>query len=820
MKKYVKVVVSNNSTHTDAIYTYEIPEVFLNEIKVGHRILVPFGRGNKPIEAFVFEIIHEKEGNFKAKEIMDILDEDPMLKERDIEIIKWMREEYICTFMDAINCIYPKGLRVDHYKVVEILKKEYEDLEEREKSILEKIIEAKGKIKVDKLKNLLDKPIDSILKRLKDKGFIHIYWEYKNIKNEQYIYTVNLNVLDEEVDETINTLIRKRAFKQASIVNFLKTNGNVEINDLMDLLNVSKDSIKSLEEKNLIHIEKSDYYRIPQSNYKVENKKIDLNIEQENALNKLKEAMEGKEKKPFLLHGVTGSGKTEVYLDIIEEALKKGQDSIVLVPEIALTPQTIARFKNRFGEIVAVFHSKLSSGEKYDEYRRVKEGHAKIIIGARSALFAPCNNLGVIIIDEFHENAYKSEMNPKYSAVEVAKKVAQLENAILILGSATPPIEEYYKCDIGEYEKIELKNRANKKEMPPIEVVDMKEELEMGNKSIFSKILFEGIKENLEKKEQTILFLNRRGYASFVSCRKCGYLFKCSNCEISLTYHKYKNSGKCHYCGYEIDIPKECPECHSTYVKEFGIGTEKIEEEVKRYFPHAKVLRMDKDTTSKKGAHEGILNQFKNKKADILIGTQMISKGLDFPTVTLVGILSGDMILNFPDFRSSERTFQIINQVAGRSGRSLLRGRVILQSYDVEHYSIKYAKKYDYIGFYEEEMKIRKAFYYTPFNNLISIVLYGKEEKKIINNIQKLYDAMIYLLRKRGYENFDFILGPNPCPVSKINLNYRWQILLKDLNIEINLLKGIIKYICIQKREVILDNDINISIDINPFNIL
>ncbi|SHJ58083.1 primosomal protein N' [Tepidibacter formicigenes] len=820
MEKYAKVVVSNNSNHTDELYTYKIPEFLIDEIKIGHRVLVTFGRGNKPIEAFVFEISSFKEGDFKVKEIINILDENPILKKRDIEIIKWMREEYICTFMDAINCIYPKGMRVDNYKVVKLIKKEFDNLNKKEIKVLDEIMKNKGKIKVEILKTKLDNSVENIIKKLKDKGIVNISWEYKSIKNEKYIYNINLNILDDEADETVDNLIKKRAFKQADIINFLKNNQNVEINDLMDLLNISKSSIKSLEEKGLITIEKLDYYRKPKTNYEVKNKKINLNEEQLKVISKLKKSMDKENKNPFLLYGVTGSGKTEIYLNIIEEALKKNLDSIVLVPEISLTPQTIARFKNKFKDIIAVLHSKLSNGEKYDEYRRIKEGNAKIVIGARSALFAPCNNLGVIIIDEFHESSYKSEMNPKYNSIEVAKQISKTENCILILGSATPPIEAYYKCKVGEYELLELKNRANNKEMPSIEVVDMKEELNNGNKSIFSKSLFEAIKENLQNNNQTILFLNRRGYASFVSCRKCGYIFKCSNCEISLTYHKRKNVGKCHYCGYEMNIPKECPDCESNYIKEFGIGTQKIEEEVKKYFKDAKVLRMDKDTTSKKGAHEEILNKFKNKEADILIGTQMIGKGLDFENVTLVGILAADMILNFPDFRSSERTFQIINQVAGRAGRAHLNGRVILQSYDTEHYSIEYAVNYDYEGFYKDEIKIRNAFNYIPFNNLISIVIYGKNEKKVINNIQKLYDSIIYILRKRGYENFDFILGPNPCPISKINLNYRWQILLKDINVEIKLLKSIIKYICIQKRELIFDQDVNISIDINPFNIL
>ena len=348
----------------------------------------------------------------------------------------------------------------------------------------------------------------------------------------------------------------------------------------------------------------------------------------------------------------------------------------------------------------------------------------------------------------------------------------------------------------------------------------MKEELNKGNKSIFSFKLQDEIKQAIKNNNQVILFLNRRGYASFVSCRSCGYVFQCENCDISLTYHKGKNIGRCHYCGYEREIPKECPECSSIYVKPFGVGTQKIEEELKVIFPELKVLRMDKDTTSKKGSLEEILNKFKNKEADILIGTQMLSKGLDFDNVTLVGILSADMILNFPDFKSFETTFQLITQVSGRAGRSDKEGKVVLQTYDTDHYSIRRAINYDFEGFYEDEIKIRKAFGYAPFNNMISVVVSGENENLVKKNIQNMYDSIIYLLKGRGITDFEFILGPNPCSISKINQSYRWQILFKDDNIEINLLKGIIKYICITKRDVVFSKEINISIDINPNSVL
>ncbi|MGL4912903.1 MAG: primosomal protein N' [Romboutsia sp.] len=829
MKKYAKVVVRSNTIHTDNLFTYEVPIFLLNELEEGHRVLVPFGRGNKPTEAFVFEIIQELKEDIKTKEIVDILDEEPIFKKQDLELVNWMKNRYLCTYIDCINLIYPKGYKLNNYKVVilnetikELSDYRFEEflttLNESQNNIINFITENKGKIKIEKLKSIPN--INNLLDRMAKNNIININWEYKDHKNEKKICYVALTLEDEDIDEYIKSNKINLGSKQKEVVEFLKNNSQVEINDVMKILNTSKKSITSLYDKKLITLKIEDYYRNPKAIYTSTYKTINLNNEQLYAINKITSEMFDEDKKPYMLHGVTGSGKTEVYMEVIDYALNQGLDSIVLVPEIALTPQTISRFKNRFGDIVGVFHSQLSEGQKHDVYKAIKAGRIRILIGARSALFAPFNSLGVIIIDEFHESSYKSEKNPKFSAIEVAKYMAIKNDVSLVLGSATPSIDEYYKAKNEEYKLIEIKSRANKRPMPKIEVIDMKSELDIGNKSIFSVRLQQEIEEEIKNKNQVILFLNRRGYASFVSCRKCGYVFQCSNCDISLTYHKKKNIGICHYCGYEKEIPKECPECKSTYVKPFGVGTQKIEEELKFIFPDAKVLRMDKDTTSKKGSIEEILNSFKNREADILIGTQMLSKGLDFENVTLVGILSADMILNFPDFKSFETTFQLVTQVSGRAGRSDKEGKVILQTYDTDHYAIRRAINYDYEGFYEDEIKIRKVFGYSPFNNMISVVMSGENEQLVKQSSKNMYDSIIYLLQNRGINNFDFILGPNPCSISKINQNYRWQILFKDDNIEINLLKGIIKYICMTKRDVVFSKEVNVSIDINPNSVL
>ena len=818
MKQYAKVIVRNNSTHTDNLFTYEIPEFLSENICIGHRVLVPFGMYNKPVEAFVFEIDDYVDENIRTKKITDLLDEEPIFNKDDINLIIWMKNKYLCTYIDCINLLYPKGYKLNNYKVINLIDENYTSENKNEQKVIDTLKENKNEVRIDKIKKIPN--LNNIIYKLKKLNVVNVIWRYNDHKNEKKVYMISLSKQAEEIDGYLKENKIRLGSKQKEILEYIKNVKEIDLGKLLENTNATRQSINGLKEKNIINIKETDFYRNPEQIYSVEHKDIKLNEEQEKVVNLINQEMFNEDKKPYMIHGVTGSGKTEVYMEIIENALNQGLDSLMLVPEISLTPQTISRFRNKFGNIVGVFHSQLSEGEKHDVYKQVKEGKIRILIGARSALFMPFTSLGVIIIDEFHESAYKSEKNPKFNSIEVANFISRKREVSLVLGSATPSIEEYYKAINGQYKLLEINKRANNKPMPKIEVVDMKDELMIGNKSIFSSKLKLDMEEAVKNKNQIILFLNRRGYSNFVSCRKCGYVFTCENCDISLTYHKKSNTGKCHYCGYEKEIPKECPECKSKYIKPFGIGTQKIEEEIKSLFPNMRVLRLDRDTTSKKGSFDRILNSFKNKEADVLIGTQMLSKGLDFDNVTLVGILSADMILKFPDFRSAENTFQLITQVSGRAGRSEQEGKVILQTYDTEHYAIKHAINYDFKGFYQDEIKIRKLFDYAPFNNMLSVVLSGKNNKLVEINAKKMYDTLAYLLNERGIEDLSFILGPNQCSISKINQNYRWQILFKDEDIEINLLKGIIKYICITKREIVFDKDINISIDINPYSVL
>ena len=591
-------------------------------------------------------------------------------------------------------------------------------------------------------------------------------------------------------------------------VEFFKTNsGKYTKSELINEHSISQYKLNKLIENEVLSIEEESVFRYNDRVYNKDSAKT-LTIEQENIIREYINS----DDKMFLLKGVTGSGKTEVYMKLVERVLLEGKSAIILVPEIALTPQMIERFKGRFGVNVALFHSKLSDGERFDEWFRVKEGKAKVIVGARSAIFLPAKNLGLIIIDEEHENTYKSEQNPKYQTKEVAEYLSELKGCKVILGSATPSIETYYRALTGEMKLLELNSRVDNKPMPPMKVIDMRNELKGGNKSLFSRELFIAIQERLKRKEQIILFLNRRGFSTFVSCRSCGYVFKCDECDISMTYHK-NGLLICHYCGKTKREPRECPKCHSKYVKFFGAGTQRVEEEVKKYFNNAGILRMDVDTTRDKHSYERIYNTFKNGEADILIGTQMVSKGLDFKNVTLVGILAADMSINIPDYRAAERTFQIITQVAGRAGRGDKQGEVLIQTYTPQHYSLQYAVNYDYEGFYEKEFTVRAMMKYPPFGKLLLINGTSKKEELLKNFMHK-----ITMMIKPLVENcLDIeILGPIPCMISKVKENYRWQIVIKG-EFDSYFSKNIKEILYDENKNVY--NDIRISMDINPNNL-
>lgn len=515
------------------------------------------------------------------------------------------------------------------------------------------------------------------------------------------------------------------------------------------------------------------------------------------------------DKKPVLVHGVTGSGKTEIYMELTRRALESGKDSIILVPEIALTPQTVGQFLGRFGERVSVTHSRLSSAERYEQWRKARDGHISIMIGPRSAVFAPFKNLGLIIIDEEHENTYKSETTPKYATKEVAIERGRLNDALVVLGSATPSVETYHETESGAIDLVLMPNRIND-QMPRVKIVDMRTEFAEGNKSIFSNTLSKALAETLGQGKQVLLFLNRRGYSTFVSCRRCGMVMKCKNCNVNYTYHVNGGALLCHYCGDSIENPKNCQVCGSKYIKYFGVGTQRVEDEVKVLLPNARVLRMDLDTTSKKFSHDKILDKFRKGGADVLVGTQMIAKGLDFPNVTLVGVIAADLSLNNGDYRAAEITYQLLTQVSGRAGRAESPGRVFIQSYNPEHYAITCAAQNDYEGFFRHEIGLRRQMEYPPFTKIFTVLFTGESEKEVIKNIFRLREVMIQYNRKGLFE----IIGPAPATISKIRKRYRWRMVVKSVD------EGKMKlfvFYCLDKLKQGGNlSDINISITLNP----
>ena len=701
---------------TDKTFTYHIPDGM--EAKEGMRALVPFGRRN--IEGFIIRIYDEVELDYEVKDIIQLVDEKPVLNEEMLELGKYISKKTLSPLTLSYQTMLPSGLKA-------------------------------------KEKTNINKKIVKYLHVLKD-------GEFKGEKQKQVFDYVKKN----------NLVLKAEANK------------------------ISSSAVKTLINNGYLEEVEKEVYRLDEE-VEVEKKHYDLTEEQAKVL----ESVKFDKFKPYLLHGVTGSGKTLVYIRLIEKVLKQGKEAILLVPEISLTPQVVDIFKKRFGKTIAILHSGLSNGEKYDEWRKIERKEVSIVIGARSAIFAPFTNLGIIIIDEEHSNTYKQDNVPRYNAIDVALRRGKTYNIPVVLGSATPSVESYTRAKAGIYELLVMKNRVNKK-MPKVYLVDMKDEFKKGNR-VFSDIFKEKMNDRLSKNEQVLVLLNRRGYSTVITCKECGFTHKCPNCDIPLTYHKNGNIMKCHYCDYKAPRLLECPKCHSKNINSLGMGTEKLESLIKEEFKDAKVIRMDQDTTRNKGAHKRIIDDFKEGKYNVLVGTQMIAKGLDFPKVTLVCVVNGDATLNIPDFRSSERTYELLSQVSGRAGRDKLDGEVIIQGFNVSHYSIVYAKNNDYESFYNEEMKIRKVLKYPPYYNLCLIKVSGKNYDEVYSEASKI---TTYL--KSNLNNI--VLGPASASMPKINNIYYVQIIIKFKNT-----KEILSYLEFIREHY--KKKINVDIDLNPLKI-
>lgn len=603
---------------------------------------------------------------------------------------------------------------------------------------------------------------------------------------------------------------------QIKILKYLLDNDSAQVSDIIKFIGGGRSSINTLHKNGLVGYRDVQITRNPYNKKDIQmDKPKPPTPDQSSVLEKVKGLLDKGKYGEVLIHGVTGSGKTEVYMHLVEYCIKNGKNAIVLVPEIALTPQMMDRFKRRFGDNVAVIHSRLSQGERYDEWQLIKNGKVKVVVGVRSAIFAPIRDIGIIIIDEEHETSYKSETTPKYNAKDIAKLRCQKSDAILVYGSATPSIETYYKALTGEINLCTMLNRANKNSLPKVALIDMRQELDNGNRSIFSEALKQEIRRNIENGQQTMLFLNRRGHSTFVFCRSCGFAAKCVRCNVTMTYHKADDRLVCHYCGYTIKNFSLCPKCESNHIRSFGLGTQKVEEEVRKEFPNASVIRMDLDTTSYKNAHDEILTKFRDENINILIGTQMIAKGHDFPNVTLVGVLAADTMLNASDFRSEERTFQLLTQVAGRAGRGNKSGKVIIQTYNVDAYSIQTAIKQDYNLYFNKEIKLRDVLKYPPFSDIGVLTFSGLNDDDTRGWASATKDFIQKLNLKHGLnlEVFDV----NRAPISKIKNKYRWKIIIKGEN-RLNILRVLTKVTDRFHKGKI--KDIKLNVDINPVNMM
>ena len=794
-----KIIVDVPLMQTDQPYSYRIPKEFEGMLEVGMRVHVPFGKGNRLIQGIVLGLesqVDEEEMEQDLKDIVEVLDFSPVLTQEQLWLAEELRKSVFSYKISILKAMLPGFLNSSYDKILYPL----EGLSQEDR---ERLFGSEDSLAFSSL----DLAKQAEMMRLTRKGLLGLEYQaidQKKVKTQSW-YEVALVQLE-------GVEISARAKKKLELRDYLLS--HPESAPLASLLeSYSREQVNFFVEQGAVTIVQKEVQRSAAYFEGIEaSQPLELNPEQRQARDAVVSAI-GSHQPPFLLQGITGSGKTEVYLQIIQGALDKGKTAILLVPEISLTPQMTERFIARFGDKVAILHSGLSNGEKYDEWRKVERGDAQVVVGARSAIFAPLKNLGVMIIDEEHEASYKQDSNPRYHAREVAILRAQYNRAVLVLGSATPSLESRARAVKGRYQFLRLTKRANPlAKVPQVEVIDFRDFIGQNEAKNFTPPLLEAIQERLDKREQVVLMLNRRGYSSFIMCRECGTVDTCPNCDISLTLHMDTKTMNCHYCGFIKDIPYACPNCSSRSMRYYGTGTQKAYDELKTAFPDARVLRMDVDTTRKKGSHEKILEAFGRGEADILLGTQMIAKGLDFPNVTLVGVLNADTALNLPDFRSSERTFQLLTQVAGRAGRAEKEGQVLIQSYNPHHYAIEYAKKQDYEGFFNYEMNIRRQLGYPPYYFTVGLTLSHKDEEFLVKKSYQVLDIL-----KQDLSDQVKILGPTPKPIARTHNLFHYQILVK-YRFEDNLQETLNKILeWTQGRD---NKDLRFSIDNEPQNFM
>ncbi len=800
------MIVDVPAMQTNHSFTYKIPEKFRMILQIGMRVTVSFGNGNRKIQGFVVGLSDECSNEHQLKSIIDVLDLKPVLNDEALQLADWLVTETFAFKIKCLQVMLPNGLRSKYEKTIKIKDDFIEDEE------IQRLFQGKNELKYNsqKFSSRQLKQIEKL--RREKKILVNYHIKDKAQPKEVWAFKAEASI---EALKKIKADLRKTAIKQKRLLEFLIRNHDQEFiqSTVTREFNFTAVDIKKAAEKGWLKRFKITKYRNPYDIKEVERsfpKK--LTPDQRKVTDSVNKSIDEKLSQTFLLEGVTGSGKTEVYLQIIQHALELGKTALMLVPEISLTPQIVRQFKERFGNEVALLHSALSVGERLDEWRRIEDGDAKIVIGARSAIFAPLKNIGVIIMDEEHESSYKQEDMPRYHARDVAIWRSKRHKCPVVLGSATPSLESRARAQKGVYKWLTLDKRINGRPLPEVKLIDMRSAIQSAPNLDISSELAREIEKRLARHEQIVLMLNRRGYAAYIMCRQCGEVIKCPNCDISLTYHKDTNSLKCHYCGHEEFVPSVCPNCHSKKLRCFGTGTQKVEKELIELFPSARIIRMDVDTTSRKGSHERLLKQFSDGKADILLGTQMIAKGLDFPNVTLVGVLNADTTLALPDFRASERTFQLLTQVSGRAGRAEKDGKVIIQTFNPEHYAIRYAQKQDYELFFKKEMYIRHRGGYPPYFYTIQITASHKNESVAAKKMYEIQGELLNHISSKA-----MILGPTPASIARINNQYYYQLVIKYKN-EPELEKYLQSLMNeVQKEE---RNGLKLIIDRNPINFM
>ncbi|UHA75793.1 primosomal protein N' [Paenibacillus sp. 481] len=827
--RFARVIVDVLSKQTNRPFDYVIPEAMRPWVEIGSRVGVPFG--GRTVQGFVIALTTQTDVPVhKLKPVQQLLDSIPPLPQDLIELSLWMSTTYVCTRTAALQVMIPSALKGKNEKAIQLgiearayLRSLAEcsheilhthDADQAERPELQGLmipiaahlasdeigtevlqyVQRNEPVTRDKLLHAFPHAV-TFVKEAMQLGWLIETERIKDRLGVKLLKRVKLAIDEQTAERRIAELGAKARRQQEVVMQLLEFGGELPLKSL------NATAVKALADKGIVTIDEVEVMRDPYAHRQFKpSQALPLTEEQAHVQSQIVAAIDAAESRSFLLHGVTGSGKTEVYLQSIERCLSEGKEAIVLVPEISLTPQMVERFKSRFGSKVAVLHSRLSQGERYDEWRKIRERRAQVAIGARSAVFAPFQRIGLIIMDEEHETSYKQEETPRYHARDVAVERARQHRAVVVLGSATPSMETYYASRMHGYTNssqslerpawdlapLAMPTRVGGRALPPVHIIDMREQLKLGNRSMFSAPLEAALEERLERGEQTVLLLNRRGYSTFVMCRTCGFVAQCPECDISLTYHMKTEHMRCHYCGYTERAPSVCPSCESEHIRFFGTGTQRVEEQLARRFPGIRVIRMDVDTTTEKGSHERMLEQFKERKADVLLGTQMVAKGLDFPYVTLVGVIAADSALHMPDFRAAEKTFQLLTQVAGRAGRHHLPGEVFVQTYAPEHYSIMHASKHDYAAFAADELRQRRARIVPPFCRLALLTMTHEQLPLLVRVAENAVMRIKELAEARGWlrplvaggDALD-VYGPVASPIPRIKNRYRFQCTVK-----------------------------------------